>query len=191
MDKKSLIIGLEGFIKDESYFENFKNIDIVQGDVLVRLCVIVPPEDKAGNIILQDEKGNFKKASQLLDTTYLPVVKVIKKGGTVENDKIEVGACYTVPPNEIMGDTTNPEFIHAQQFKSEGQAALKLTKDIKPRLPKLVVNWGKYVFHNPWNFEEDERIDNEVFLIPWNKLKMKISEGYKYEIKNKKEELVQ
>lgn len=161
--------GLKKFAKDNSILKNYSE-QIVGSDVLVKICII--KAKVKSNIIIPGEVNN---ASEVYGATLLPVVKVIKVGDIPEDkkDRIVEGGVYLVPRQEVLGQGKNPEWVHFMQFKTEGEQRLKVTKDVKEYIPNLHLNWGKYAYSPLLNDSAED--DGQTYLIPWNKLKIKIA----------------
>lgn len=168
--------GIDFFKQDESYFEYFKDVEIVQQDVLVKLCIVTPKvENKKGKILLPDAKTGVLKASdEVRHKTIFPVVKVIKVGASVPAEikkVVKQGGIFSVSGNEVLGNGQNPDFHLALQTSDPNSKKIKATKDVPEYIPNLYINWNRYRFMRPFALNEIEGVDGEVYLIPWNKLK--------------------
>lgn len=170
LHREEFITQREQFAKDESYFKKYKDVKIDGRNVLVRLFVFESTSGIKGNILVpsKDLRGNIKwtPADKVFDSKIMPIGKVIAIGSEVENKDIKVGSLVTLPYSEVEGLKQNPDYLHYLQFAgAEGMNPNFIPAEIPQYLPRIEVDWERYMFKHIDNFQVDAD-DKLTYLLP-------------------------
>lgn len=147
--------------------------------ILVQVFKFVPSDSnvklgKSSILMVSPLDGKLKPSSVAKAEKIFPIIKVLKKGHEAP-DWVEVGALYTVPWNDVVGETWNPDFQWMMQNFSkksnDGKPSMvTIPEDMPQKLSKLDVQWERYKFSMPDSIGEEASEDKLVYLIPTMKI---------------------
>lgn len=164
------------FIEDESYFEKYKSVVPLWDYYLVRLFKFVPKKSKmTTTILVPNSMGEWLPSTGVLDSKAFPLVKVIKVGPDAKRNDIRPGEVYTVPSQEILGDSFNPDYIHMiNTFKTPGGkqgSVVNLPDGVPQKIANVEKFWELDMFVLPENYGKLTDEDRLTYLIPSSKFK--------------------
>lgn len=174
--QKELREQIENFIKDESYFPKYKNIVPLWDYYLVRLFKFKPKKSQMTTIIyVPNSQGEWLPSTGVLDEKLFPLIKVIKVGPEAKRDDVKPGDVYTVPSQEILGESFNPDFLHMiNTFKTPGGnqgSVVNLPAGVPQKIKNVEKYWELDMFVLPENYGKPTEDDKLTYLIPSSKLK--------------------
>lgn len=169
---------LKAFIDDNSYFEEYRKFSPLKKEILVKLFKFVPKNKEglgySGVFMVKNEISNeYKPRTVSLSEKIYPIVKVIKTGVAIDDESISSGKIYTVPWNDVIGTSWNPDFLNLMQTfakKGENGSIANVPADMDQRIPNLEINWERYKFSMPDRVSDETDEDKLVYLIPELKL---------------------
>jgi len=184
--KEEFNVCINAFAKDRSYFKNYDRYEPLGQEVLVRLFTFKPREDVIKRNPLFGEhdiwitsplnQQPIKQSQAILDKMY-PIVMIIKLGKTCDPAKALVeGDLYTIPYDDVVGNSFNPEFLDAMNTyaRQGGKSSLAhLPSDIPQKISNIHKHWERYQFSMPDRFDNPTEDDKLTYLIPDLKIKAK------------------
>ena len=161
--------------KDDSHETKYRRFKPRRDRVLVQVFKFVPSDStvefgRSTILVKSPLDGVLKPSSIAQNERIFPIVKVLKKGDE-SPDWVKEGELYTVPYNDVVGETWNPEFQwmmqNFSQKKGDGKpSVVTIPDDMPQKLSKLDVQWERYKFSMPDQVGEEVVEDKLVFLIP-------------------------
>lgn len=162
--------------QDESGYDHY----VFRRDrCLVKVFKFVPSDktvelSKSAILMPSSLNGEWKPSLASNHEKVVPIVKVLKRGEEAPK-WIKEGALYTVPMNDIVGETFNPDFLHIintyAKAGQNGKAAMAhVPEDVPQKLNKIEVQWERYKFAAPDKAGKVTEEESLVYLIPSMKL---------------------
>lgn len=159
--------------------KNYESYRFYRDRCLVKVFKFKPSDEtvqmsQSAIMIQSPLNGEWRTSYEVNNEKLFPIVKVIKKGSEAP-DWVKEGNLYTVPYNDVVGDTWNPDFQWMMQNfakkNNKGKPGIvTIPDDMEQRIPKLDVHWERYKFSMPDRIGKEEEEDKIVYLIPSLKL---------------------
>jgi hypothetical protein len=173
--QKDLLKQLKEFKETDLDANKYSHYTLRRDKVLVRVFKFVPTSkavmSKSVILTVSPLDGVFKPSAVAQHEKLYPIVKIIDVGAEAP-DWIKKGELYTVPFNDVVGDTWNPDFQWMMQNfgkkNNDGDkpGMVTIPDDMEQRIPKLDVNWERYKFSMPDRIGDELEEDKLVYLIP-------------------------
>lgn len=184
MDKK-LKEKLEADLKEqltkfkEQEETGYENYNFRRDRCLVKVFKFKPSDktielSRSEILMVSSLDGSLKTSFESNYEKIFPIVKVIKRGHEAP-EWVEEGRLYTVPYNDVVGETWNPEFQWLMQSFSQKRGDGKpgmvtIPDDMPQKLQKIDVQWERYKFAMPDRIGAETDEDKLVYFIPSMKL---------------------
>lgn len=158
---------LNEFIKDDSYFDDYKNIEIHDNSILVRIFKMdISDFDNNESVELEYSTITKKIIQKRVKSDYkiYPIVKVIDVGEGFEC-KYKAGDIGLVTRSEVVGQDLNPKYVDIFQYHAVKGMTPKIPDGLSKTIPNVEKNWGKYMFVRPFVATPDIE-DRLTYLVP-------------------------
>ena len=173
---------LQDFLKDKSYKDKFKDIEIRDNSYLIEIFVYKTKTE--GIFSFNESTGEKVELIQFNPITgreesivsnfkdFTHVAKVLKVGTANEKAKYKEGDCILLNPFEVTGKAKNPEWALYEQFQhSIGQTPI-VPQDLEEYIPALQARYLEYQFTTPEEYNIGTQ-NIRTFLVPEYKIKAK------------------
>lgn len=168
------------FMSDNSYKEDYQNIDLPGDGILIEIFKYRTKDGRFsdGNgestptLYLIDPLGGGVTTNKDFSVDYTHVAKVLKCGAASQNHIYKEGDCVLLNPFETTKEAFNPDFLHAQEYKNSMGIELITPNDMRQSVPSIQSRFVEFQFVLPHEYNKQVQ-DIVTFIVPPFKIKAK------------------